>query len=48
MVMPALNAGRTLKSTVSAIPADWADDLILVDDKSTDDTVEVARRCPSG
>jgi len=45
-VMPAMNAGRTLKWTVSAIPADWADDLILVDDKSTDDTVEVARTLP--
>jgi glycosyltransferase involved in cell wall biosynthesis len=46
IVMPALNAARTLERTVSAIPDGWADDLILVDDKSTDDTVEVARKLP--
>jgi glycosyltransferase involved in cell wall biosynthesis len=46
VVMPAMNAAKTLTQTVSAIPADWADDLILVDDKSTDDTVEVARTLP--
>ena len=44
--MPALNAARTLERTVAAIPDDWADDVVLVDDKSTDDTVEVARRLP--
>ena len=44
--MPALNAARTLERTVAQIPADWADDVILVDDKSTDDTVEVARKLP--
>jgi glycosyltransferase involved in cell wall biosynthesis len=44
--MPAMNAARTLERTVSAIPAGWADELILVDDKSTDDTVAVARRLP--
>src|SRR5215470_1374366 len=46
IVMPALNAARTLERTVAAIPDGWADDLILVDDKSTDDTVEVARKLP--
>jgi glycosyltransferase involved in cell wall biosynthesis len=45
-VMPGFNAGRTLERTVSAVPPDWADDLLLVDDSSTDDTVEVARRLP--
>jgi glycosyltransferase involved in cell wall biosynthesis len=44
--MPAMNAARTLRRTVNAIPAGWADDVILVDDKSTDDTVEVARTLP--
>jgi glycosyltransferase involved in cell wall biosynthesis len=46
IVMPALNAARTLERTVAAIPEDWADDVILVDDKSTDDTVELARQLP--
>jgi glycosyltransferase involved in cell wall biosynthesis len=46
VVMPAMNAARTLERTVSAIPDDWADDVLLVDDKSTDETVEVARRLP--
>ncbi len=46
IVMPALNAARTLASTVSAIPEGWADDIILVDDKSTDATVAIARSLP--
>ena len=43
VVMPALNAARTLPSMVSGIPSGWADEIILVDDKSSDDTVAVAR-----
>jgi glycosyltransferase involved in cell wall biosynthesis len=46
VVMPALNAARTLERAVAGIPDGWADDVILVDDSSTDDTVEVARRLP--
>jgi glycosyltransferase involved in cell wall biosynthesis len=46
VVMPARNAARTLERTVSAIPRDWVDDVILVDDKSTDDTVARARELP--
>ena len=46
VVMPARNAARTLEQTVSAIPTDVVDEIILVDDKSTDETVEVARRLP--
>ncbi len=45
VVMPARNAARTLERTVSAIP-DIVDEIILVDDKSTDSTVDVARRLP--
>jgi len=44
--MPARNAARTLERTVSAIPTDIVDEVILVDDKSTDSTLEVARRLP--
>jgi glycosyltransferase involved in cell wall biosynthesis len=46
VVMPARNAARTLERTVSAIPTDVVDEIILVDDKSTDSTVDVARRLP--
>jgi glycosyltransferase involved in cell wall biosynthesis len=46
VVMPAMNAARTLERTVSGIPRDWVDEVILVDDSSTDETVEVARNLP--
>jgi glycosyltransferase involved in cell wall biosynthesis len=44
VVLPAYNAARTLERTLREIPADIVDDIILVDDHSTDDTVAVARR----
>jgi glycosyltransferase involved in cell wall biosynthesis len=43
VVMPALNAARTIASQVEAIPRDWVDEVIVVDDASTDETLEVAR-----
>jgi glycosyltransferase involved in cell wall biosynthesis len=43
-VMPAYNAGATLKQTVDDIPAGAVDEIILVDDCSTDNTVELARQ----
>src|SRR5688572_30464320 len=43
VVLPAYNAGRTLEPTFLAIPRDCVDDVVLVDDGSSDDTVEVAR-----
>jgi glycosyltransferase involved in cell wall biosynthesis len=46
VVMPARNAAKTLEQTVSAIPSDVVDEIILVDDKSTDQTLDVARRLP--
>jgi glycosyltransferase involved in cell wall biosynthesis len=46
VVMPARNAERTLERTVSAIPEEWVDEIILVDDSSTDATVEQARKLP--
>ena len=44
VVMPAYNAGRTLAQTVAEIDRGVVDDLIVVDDASRDDTVEVARK----
>ena len=43
-VMPAYNAATTLESTLRDIPAGTVDEIILVDDCSRDQTVEVARR----
>ncbi|HKH64647.1 MAG TPA: glycosyltransferase family 2 protein [Solirubrobacterales bacterium] len=43
-VLPALNAAKTLEATVAGIPRDLVDEVILVDDHSTDETREVARR----
>ena len=43
VVMPALNAARTLARTVSGIPRDWVDEVIVVDDNSSDETIELAR-----
>ena len=43
VVMPALNAARTLETTVAAIPRDFVDEIILVDDRSTDETLKIAR-----
>jgi glycosyltransferase involved in cell wall biosynthesis len=43
VVMPAYNAEKTVARTVAEIDRAVADDLILVDDRSRDDTVRVAR-----
>jgi len=44
VVMPAYNAAKTLGSTFRDIPFDVVDEVILVDDASHDETVEIARR----
>jgi len=44
IVLPAYNAAKTLKRTFREIPDDYCGHIILVDDASTDNTVEVARR----
>jgi glycosyltransferase involved in cell wall biosynthesis len=44
IVMPAYNAARTLERTYADIPHDIIDHVILVDDVSKDETVEVAKR----
>lgn len=44
VVMPSYNASKTLEWTYSEIPHHIVDEVILVDDKSNDNTVEVARK----
>ena len=41
-ILPAYNAAKTLKKTYDEIPFDIVDEVILVDDKSSDETVKVA------
>jgi glycosyltransferase involved in cell wall biosynthesis len=43
VVLPAYNAAKTLEITYNEIPFDIVDHVILVDDKSKDDTVSVAK-----
>jgi len=42
--MPAYNAAQTLEQTLDDIPRDWVDEIILVDDRSRDDTVDLAKK----
>lgn len=44
IVLPAYNASLTLEKTYHEIPFDVVDDIILVDDLSTDNTIEVGKR----
>jgi glycosyltransferase involved in cell wall biosynthesis len=43
VVMPAYNAGRTLRMTYEQLPKETVSLVILVDDASTDETLEIAR-----
>lgn len=43
VVLPAYNAAKTLRQTVAEIPAEYVDDIILVDDASSDRTSELSR-----
>ena len=43
VVMPAYNAGKTLRMTYAELPRDLVDLVILVDDGSSDETIHVAR-----
>jgi len=43
VVMPAYNAALTVEKTVKEIPEGFADEIILVDDASKDDTVTIAK-----
>ncbi len=44
IVLPAYNAAKTLLRTLDEIPPVYRQNIILVDDASTDNTVEVARQ----
>ncbi len=43
VILPAYNAAKTLKKTYDEIPFDIVDDVVLVDDKSSDNTADLAR-----
>jgi glycosyltransferase involved in cell wall biosynthesis len=43
VVMPAYNAAKTIEQTYREIPLDLVDDVIVTDDASHDDTVDVSR-----
>jgi len=42
VVLPAYNAARTLEMTYREIPFDIVDEVVLVDDRSRDETIELA------
>ena len=44
VVMPAYNAAKTLKKVYDDIPKSYVDEIILVDDCSKDNTIEVAKK----
>jgi glycosyltransferase involved in cell wall biosynthesis len=43
VVLPAYNAAKTVQQTYNEIPFEIVDDVVLVDDRSKDDTVQVAK-----
>jgi len=43
VVLPAYNAAATLQQTYNEIPHDVVDDIVLVDDNSKDNTIDIAR-----
>ena len=44
VVMPARNTAKTIGMTINAIPRDCVDEIIVVDDKSSDGTSEIAKK----
>jgi glycosyltransferase involved in cell wall biosynthesis len=44
VILPAYNASKTLEKTYNEIPRNIVDEIILTDDFSTDNTVEIANR----
>ena len=44
VVMPAYNAAKTIEQTYSEIPLDLVDEVVVTDDASPDETVQIAQR----
>lgn len=44
VILPAYNAAKTLEQTFREIPRDFVDEILLVDDKSHDETIAIARQ----
>jgi glycosyltransferase involved in cell wall biosynthesis len=44
VVLPAYNAAKTLSKTIAEVPMNIVDEIILCDDNSKDNTIEVARQ----
>lgn len=44
VVLPAYNASKTLEKTYNEIPFNIVDEVVLVDDKSSDDTITVGKK----
>lgn len=44
VVLPAYNAAQTLERTVNEIPRDAVDEILIVDDFSKDETIQIAQR----
>ncbi|MEP6583955.1 MAG: glycosyltransferase family 2 protein [Ginsengibacter sp.] len=44
VVLPAYNAALTMEKTMREIPMEMVDDIVMVDDNSTDNTLEVAKQ----
>lgn len=46
IIMPAYNAAKTIRSSYQKIPKALVDEIILVDDASTDKTYQIAKKLP--
>lgn len=44
VILPAYNAVKTMEKTINDIPREYADEIICVDDASTDGTYEMAKK----
>ena len=44
VIIPTLNEAKNLPLVLPYLPMTWIDEVVLVDGRSTDDTVEVAKR----